>query len=151
MCNVDGLMGSRSETGCPSMHLSPRRSDPPQLVQNYQRKCAGALITINHPWRERMNNLSPTRFPMLESILNVQNMPLQPIYSKQDVVKMFSVCDCSTQWWVFRALFNPRSLASHLRFLPQDLEDSLQTIQKRGCKLLFSTGAVSSHLHFQGV
>ena len=98
-----------------------------------------------------MNNLSPTRYPMLESILNVQNMPLQPIYSKQDVVKMFSVCDCSTQWWVFRALFNPRSLASHLRFLPQDLEDSLQTIQKRGCKLLFSTGAVSSHLHFQGV
>ena len=77
-----------------------------------------------------MNNPEPTNYPMLEAILAIQNMPLQPMYSNKDLAQIFKVCVRAIQNWISAGRLTPRNLPGRWRFLPQDLEDFLRASRK---------------------
>lgn len=80
-----------------------------------------------------MSNSETTKYPLLEAILSIQKMPLEPMYSNRDVAKIFAVCVRAIQNWIASGKLIPRSLPGRWRFFPQDLEDFLSASQKSGC------------------
>jgi hypothetical protein len=67
---------------------------------------------------------------MLEAILGLQNLPLQPMYTNKDVAKIFKVCVRAIQNWISAGRLTPRDLPGRWKFFPQDLEEFLSTSNK---------------------
>ena len=67
---------------------------------------------------------------MLEAILALQNLPLQPMYTNRDVAKIFQVCVRAIQNWISAGRLSPRDLPGRWKFFPQDLEDFLGNSRK---------------------
>ena len=72
-----------------------------------------------------MSNSVPTTFPLLEQILTVLAIPLQPMYSTRDLARMFKVSARAIQHRIAAGQLRPRDLPGRAKFLPQDLEDFL--------------------------
>ena len=68
---------------------------------------------------------------MLEAILAIQNLPIQPMYTNRDVAGIFKVCVRAIQNWISSGRLVPRDLPGRARFLNQDLEDFLAASRKR--------------------
>jgi len=73
-----------------------------------------------------VDNTEAARYPMLEAILTIQNLPLQPMYTNRDVAKIFKVCVRAIQNWITAGHLTPRALPGRWKFFPQDLEDFLR-------------------------
>jgi hypothetical protein len=80
-----------------------------------------------------MNASETSRYPMLEAILAIQDLPLQPMYSNRDVAKIFNVCVRAIQNWISSGRITPRDLPGRWKFFPQDLEDFLAASRKGAC------------------
>lgn len=79
-----------------------------------------------------MDNSENIKFPMLEAILDIQELPLQPMYTNRDVAKIFKVCVRAIQNWITAGRLTPRDLPGRWKFFPQDLEDFLESSRKAG-------------------
>ena len=77
-----------------------------------------------------MDNSETIKYPMLEAILAIQELPLQPMYTNRDVAKIFKVCVRAIQNWITAGRMTPRNLPGRWKFFPQDLEDFLMTSRK---------------------
>lgn len=77
-----------------------------------------------------MENSDTVKYPMLEAILAIQDLPLQPMYTNRDVAKIFKVCIRAIQNWITAGHLAPRALPGRWKFFPQDLEDFLNKSQK---------------------
>jgi hypothetical protein len=77
-----------------------------------------------------MENSDTAKYPMLESILAIQGLPLQPMYTNRDLGKIFNVCVRAIQNWIRAGRLTPRALPGRWKFFPQDLEDFLRKSQK---------------------
>ena len=77
-----------------------------------------------------MDNSETIKYPMLEAILDIQELPLQPMYTNRDVAKIFKVCVRAIQNWISAGRLAPRDLPGRWRFFPQDLEAFLRSSQK---------------------
>jgi hypothetical protein len=77
-----------------------------------------------------LNNPEPSRYPLLESVLAIQNLPLQPMYTNRDVAGIFKTCVRAIQNWISSGHLVPRNLPGRARFLNQDLEDFLRNSKK---------------------
>ncbi len=72
-----------------------------------------------------MSTSDTAKYPLLEAVLAIQNLPLQPMYTNRDVAKIFRVCVRAIQNWIKAGRLVPRVLPGRWRFFPQDLEDFL--------------------------
>jgi hypothetical protein len=79
-----------------------------------------------------MSNAETSKYPLLEAILALQNIPLKPMYSTRDTAAIFSVCARAIQNWIASGQLIPRNLPGRWKFLPQDLEDFLLASRKGG-------------------
>lgn len=77
-----------------------------------------------------MENSDTIKYPMLEAILAIQNLPLQPMYTNRDIAKIFKVCVRAIQNWIAAGRLTPRDLPGRWRFFPQDLEEFLRNSRK---------------------
>lgn len=77
-----------------------------------------------------MNNSEAAKYPLLQAILAIQDLPLQPMYTNRDVAKIFDVCVRAIQNRITAGHLTPRDLPGRWRFFPQDLEDFLRTSKK---------------------
>lgn len=82
------------------------------------------------PHRTRMNNADTAKYPLLEAVLAIQNLPLQPMYTNRDVALMFRVCTRAIQSWISAQRLTPRSLPGRWKYFPQDIEDFLRNSRK---------------------
>jgi hypothetical protein len=82
--------------------------------------------------RITMENSDTVKYPLLESILAIQNLPLQPMYSNRDVANIFKVCVRAIQNWITAGQLIPRALPGRWKFFPQDLEEFLIASRKPG-------------------
>jgi hypothetical protein len=80
--------------------------------------------------RITMENSDTIKYPMLEAILAIQNLPLQPMYTNRDIAKIFKVCVRAIQNWIAAGRLTPRDLPGRWRFFPQDLEEFLRNSRK---------------------
>jgi hypothetical protein len=79
-----------------------------------------------------MNSSEMTKYPMLEAILAIEDMPLKPMYSVRDVAGIFKVCVRVIQNWTSNGRLVPRDLPGRARFLNQDLENFLVASRRKG-------------------
>lgn len=77
-----------------------------------------------------MENTETIKYPHLESVLAIQNLPLQPMYTNRDLAKIFKVSVRAIQNWLSAGRLVPRALPGRWKFFPQDLEDFLATSRK---------------------
>ncbi len=80
-----------------------------------------------------MKEPQTAQYPLLEAILAIQNLPLQPMYTNRDVAGIFKVCVRAIQNWITAGRLTPRNLPGRWKFFPQDLEDFLVTSRKGAC------------------
>jgi hypothetical protein len=71
-----------------------------------------------------------SKYPLLEEILSIKNLPLQPTYSTRDVAKIFAVSVRAIQDRMASGQLIARDLPGRARFLSVDLEDFLQNSRK---------------------
>ena len=79
------------------------------------------------------SNSETTKYQLLEEILAIKNLPLQPMYSTRDIAGIFSVSARSIQNWIAAGQLVPRNLPGRWKFLTQDVEDFLLASLKSGC------------------
>jgi hypothetical protein len=79
-----------------------------------------------------LNEPEPIRYPLLEAILAIQNLPLKPMYTNRDVAGIFQVSVRAIQNWTSAGHLVSRALPGRWRSLPQDLEDFLRSSRKGG-------------------
>jgi transposase len=72
------------------------------------------------------NNSATIKYPLLEQILAIKHLPLEPMYSTRNIAELFSVSARSVQNWMASGKLIPRSLPGRWKFLTQDVEDFLQ-------------------------
>jgi len=56
-----------------------------------------------------MDNSETIKFPMLEAILSIQAIPIQPMYTNRDVARIFGVCVRAIQNWISAGRLTPRT------------------------------------------
>jgi hypothetical protein len=83
-----------------------------------------------------MNKLETPKYPLLEAMLTIKNLPLQPTYSTRSVAQLFNVSMPAIQNRVSSGQLVPRDLPGQAKFLPQDVEESLTASRKRPHELL---------------
>lgn len=74
-----------------------------------------------------MSTSETSKYPLLEAVLAIQNLPLQPMYTNRDVANIFKVCVRAIQNWISAGRLIPRDLPGRWKFFPQDLEEFLRT------------------------
>lgn len=47
-----------------------------------------------------MNNSETTKYPLLEAVLAIQILPLQPMYTNGNMAQIFKVCVCAMEEWL---------------------------------------------------
>jgi len=77
-----------------------------------------------------MSTSETTKYPLLEAVLAIQGLPLQPMYTSRDVANIFKVCVRAIQNCITAGRLTPRGLPGRWKFFPQDLEDFLATSRK---------------------
>jgi hypothetical protein len=65
------------------------------------------------------------RYPLLEDLLTIKGLSLQPMYTNADVASLFGVSIRTIQYHVADGTLSGRKLIGRARFLPVDLEDFL--------------------------
>lgn len=78
-----------------------------------------------------MNNTATAKYPLLEEILAIKNLPLQPMYTIRDIAKLFSVSVRAIQNRVVSGQLVARDLPGRVRFLSEDLETFLSASRKK--------------------
>ena len=71
--------------------------------------------------------LRPSHFPLLETLLFHQNLPMRGTFTVAEVVELFGVCVRTIQLRVKRGQLHARALPGRGRFLATDLEEFLRT------------------------
>ena len=79
---------------------------------------------------EQPLGLPTTKYPLLEGILAIKGLPLQPMYTTNDVAKIFNVSARTIQNWISSGQLIPRDLPGRAKFRPQDMEDFLIASRK---------------------
>lgn len=80
-----------------------------------------------------MNDSSQKKYPLLDGILTIRGLALQPMYTTRDVATLFKVCVRAIQNWISTGRLKSRDLPGRWRFLPEDLEDFIRTSKKGAC------------------
>ena len=78
------------------------------------------------------SNSGTTKFPMLEAILAMKNLPLEPMYTTVGFAELFGVSARSIQNWLTAGKLAARNLPGRWRFLAQDVEDFLKASAEGG-------------------
>jgi hypothetical protein len=78
------------------------------------------------------SNSGTTKFPMLEAILAIKNLPLQPMYTTSGFAEIFGVSARAIQNWMASGKLPARNLPGRWRFLAEDIEKYLQTSLESG-------------------
>lgn len=75
---------------------------------------------------------SEKKYPLLEEILSIRKLSLQPMYTIRDVASIFNVSARAVQHRVASGQLTPRDLPGRAKFLNQDLEEFLMSSRKDG-------------------
>ena len=78
------------------------------------------------------NQSQPPKYPLLEEVLALRQMTLQPMYTIRDAAKLFGVTVRSIQARVASGQLSSRDLPGRAKFLPVDLEQFLRESKKGG-------------------
>lgn len=81
-----------------------------------------------------MSSPQPPKYPLLEEVLALRQMTLQPMYTIRDVAMLFGVTARSIQARVASGQLPSRDLPGRAKFLPLDLEQFLRESRKGGRK-----------------
>ncbi len=73
---------------------------------------------------------STTKYPLLEEILAIKDLPLQPTYTIRNIAVIFGVTARAIQNRVASGQLTPRDLPGRARFLNQDVEAFLVASRK---------------------
>lgn len=76
-------------------------------------------------------NSSITKYPLLEEILAIKGLPLQPTYSIRNIAIIFDVTPRAIQNRVASGQLIARDLHGRARFLNQDIETFIEASQKK--------------------
>ena len=82
--------------------------------------------------QSKVSTSETPKYPLLEEILSIKNLPLQPMYTIRDIAKMFSVSVRAIQNRIVSKKLPWRDLPGRAKFLSQDLETYLRTSRKEG-------------------
>jgi hypothetical protein len=74
---------------------------------------------------------STTKYPLLEEILAIKDLRLQPTYTIRNIAVIFGVTPRAIQNRVASGQLIPRDLPGRARFLNQDIEAFLEASQKK--------------------
>ncbi len=77
-----------------------------------------------------MENTETAKYPMLEAILALRGLRLQPMYTNRDVAMIFEVCVRAIQNWITAGRLTPRDLPGRWKFFPEDIEAFLRHSRK---------------------
>ena len=77
-----------------------------------------------------MSSSNGSKYPLLEEILSIRNLPLQPTYTNRAVAKIFAVSIRAIQDRIASGQLIARDLPGRARFLSVDLEEFLQKSRK---------------------
>jgi hypothetical protein len=78
-----------------------------------------------------MNKLETMKYPLLEAMLDIKNLPLQPTYSTRSLAQLFDVSMRAIQNRISSGQLVPRDLPGRAKFLPQDVEEFLTASLKK--------------------
>jgi hypothetical protein len=78
-----------------------------------------------------MNEPQMTRYPRVEAILSMKNLPLKPTYSNRDIAEIFGVSPKTIQNHVAAGKLHPRDLPGRAQYLAQDIEDYIESSLKK--------------------
>jgi hypothetical protein len=79
-----------------------------------------------------MHDSTPSKYPLLEEILSIQNLVLKPTYTTRDVAVIFNVTPRAIQQRVESGNLSARDLPGRARFLSIDLEEFLRNSRGDG-------------------
>jgi transposase len=71
-----------------------------------------------------------SKYPLLEEILSIKGLPLQPTYSNRDVATIFGVSIRAIQDRIASGQLVARDLPGRARFLSLDLEQFIENSRK---------------------
>jgi hypothetical protein len=78
-----------------------------------------------------MSNTSTGKYPLLQEILSLKGLSLQPVYSIRDVANLFKVTPRAIQNRVALGQIQSRNLPGRAKFLSEDLEAFLVASRKK--------------------
>jgi hypothetical protein len=81
-----------------------------------------------------MSSQQPPKYPLLEEVLALRQMILQPMYTIRDAAKLFGVSVRSIQTRVASGQLASRDLPGRAKFLPFDLEEFFRQSKRGGTK-----------------
>lgn len=81
-----------------------------------------------------MSSPQSPKYPLLEEILALRQMALQPMYTIRDAAKLFGVTVRAIQARVSSGQLVSRDLPGRAKFLPVDLEQFLDNSQRKSGK-----------------
>ena len=79
-----------------------------------------------------MSSTSTTKYPLLQEILALKGLNLQPTYTIRDVASLFIVTPRAIQNRVASGQLQARDLPGRAKFLSEDLEAFLAASLKKG-------------------
>src|ERR1700739_586038 len=89
-----------------------------------------AILNSNSKSVVKLNNSNLSKYPLLQSLLEILDLQLQPTYSTRDIANIFRVSIKTIQNRVAAGQLVPRDLPGRGKFLPQDLEEFLKGSRK---------------------
>lgn len=78
-----------------------------------------------------MSTINITKYPLLQEILNLKGLSLQPVYTIRDLARLFSVTPRAIQNRVAAGQIASRNLPGRAKFLSEDIEAFLTTSRKK--------------------
>lgn len=72
-----------------------------------------------------------SKLPLLEALAARRGVAVPPIYTNRDLANLLDVSVRTIQDWITDSKITPRRLPGRGRFLPEDIEDLLQSSGKR--------------------
>jgi hypothetical protein len=78
-----------------------------------------------------MSTTSLGKYPILEEILTLKGLSLQPVYTIRDIARLFSVTPRAIQNRVAAGQINSRNLPGRAKFLSEDIEAFLVASKKK--------------------
>lgn len=80
---------------------------------------------------QAMSGSATVKYPLLQELLDIKNLPLQATYSIRDLAQIFNVSARAIQSRVAGGQISARDLPGRAKFLPEDLELFLSGSKKR--------------------
>ncbi len=75
-------------------------------------------------------NNADRKYPLLQEILELKNLPLKAMYSTRDLARVFKVSTRSLQNRIASGKLTPREFPGRAKFLAQDIEEFLCASRK---------------------